>query len=729
MKVLLENFKKFYLYLINKFYKSRNLNFDVLSSFFILQIITAVSIVSYTYIKNSSTIVDFSDRIVESISSSEVSLISTSLNAAMHSTELGSFLVRDPSTINEKNKDLIQFMIGHIKQFKFAEAIFICTESNYFILIMRTKKDATYVQNSEKPLPKKVEFLVRVIDGTTFTPTETWHYLNGNGDKLDEELIPSSQINFVPKSRSWYQKTKQMNANIWSDVYIGNPGKNTLVACGVPLFLQDGTFAGVIATSINLSQLSAEPFFNSGISMIINNKNEIIAHPNGDNLGKNIDGEVKLLTINEIKDKVVTSAFQEIMKDEKKERFIFEHDDSTYIALLKSIKNEGLANNWKFLMITPIDNFIGGVKVTQRNSLLICFTILLLSVVIIALFSKRISVPIHYLSQQADRITNFDLGDAKEVTSGIQEIQKLQSSITRMRKSLASFAKFVPNNLVKKLLDKGIEVKIGGTKKTVTIFFSSISNFNSLIDELSADKMIGQLSEYFTEMTEIINQHNGTVDKYISDEVMAFWGAPVHNQNHALQCCVSALLNQRRLLDLNRKWNFENKPSLLVKIGIHTGEVIVGNIGSSERMNYTILGDSVNLTARFVGVNNIYGTNIIISESTLHALNDHAVVRPLDIITVKGKIESVPIYELIAIKNTDPLVLPTQNQIKFCDEFTKGFRYYLERRWGEAIDIFNNLQLTFGKDEPCDLYVQRCKEFQQNPPPTNWDGVYHMKTK
>lgn len=728
MRFLKEIIKKFYLHLANKLYKSRNLNFDVLSSFFILQIVTALSILSYTYVKNSHILVDFSNRIVESISSSEVSLISNSFNTAMHSTELGSHLLRDISNVDVHNKDLIQFMIGHLTQFKFAEAIFVCTESNYFMLLMRTEYGATYVTNTAKPLPKKATFMIRVIDGTSLKPVEVWYYLDEDGNKIAEETIPQSQITFIPKNRTWYQKSQQMRTNIWTDVYIGNPGKRTLVACAVPLFSENGEFTGVIASSINLNKLSKEPFFNSGISMIINQKGEIIAHPNEANIGQNVDGLPKLIEVRELSDQTVTEAFRIRGQQTAKERFLFEVNKCEYIALFKKIKNEGFTD-WEYFMITPIDNFIGGVKITQRNSLLICLAILTLSILIIALLAKRIAMPIRNLSLQADRITNFDLSAIGEVKSGIKEIQKLQNSITRMRKSLASFARFVPSNLVKKLLDKGTEVKIGGSKRNITIFFSDIVNFSSISELYSAEKMIVQLSEYFEEMTEILNQNNGTVDKYIGDAIMAFWGAPQHDTNHSLHCCVSALLCQRRLLDLNRKWSYEKKPEFLMRIGIHTGEAIVGNIGSSERMNYTILGDSVNLTSRFVSINRVYGTNIIVSDTTVKSLQDNAIVRPLDIVAVKGKIEGVPVYELVALKNADPLVLPSNDQIKFCEEFTKGFRYYLEKRWDEAITIFNNLQLIFGKDEPCGMYIKRCEEFKKSPPPSNWDGVYHLKSK
>ena len=728
MNTFKEYIKNFYLYLINKFYKSRNLNFDVLSSFFILQVFTAASIVSYTYVNNSKTLVDFSNRLMEDNSSSEIMSISNNFADVMRSTEIGSYLVRDISKVDMKNKDLVRFMRGNLDQFDLVDSIHITTESGYFMLLMQLKKGATYRLGTTKPLPKKALYALRVVDRTTPQITEIWYYLDEMGNKIDEEIIPESQMNFDPKNRPWYLKAAQARSNVWSDIFVSNSSMVPSIACVVPLFSESGQFMGTVTSSIGLDNLSRELAINSGISMIINSKSEVVAHPIEKNLSKTVNGEAKLITLDELKDKTAAEAFLIRGQQAEKKRFLFKFNDIEYIALFKGVKTEGFAD-WDYLMLTPIDNFIGGVKVTQRNTLIICLIILILSIMVIVLISKRISTPINNLSKQADRITNFDLGAVDGVKSGIKEIQKLQDSILRMRKSLISFAKFVPKNLVKKLLDKGIEVRIGGTKKQLTIFFSDIANFTAISESYPAEKLVLHLSEYFEEMTEILNKNNGTVDKYIGDAVMAFWGAPHSDSNHSLHCCVSALLCQRRLLDLNRKWVYEKKPQLLTRMGIHTGEAIVGNIGSSERMNYTILGDSVNLAARLEGTNKLYGTNIIVSEATVKHLHDHAVVRPLDIVAVKGKQEGVPIYELVALKNSDPLVLPSDNQIKFCGEFTKGFRFYLEQRWDEAINIFQNLQLDYGRDEPCNIYINRCEEFKKAPPPEGWDGVYHLESK
>lgn len=720
--------KSFFDMLTDRF-RSRNLRFDILSSFFVLQVITAISIVTYTYINNSRTIVDFSNRLMENASLSEVTSIADNFRELLTSTEIGGYLVRDTTKAAVISKDLIQFMLGNCRKYKLVDSIYVATESGYFVQVIPLAPGSTYRVEQTKVLPKKAKYALRIHDRSDVKPAEVWIYLDDDGKKLDEEKIPEAQITFVHKNRPWYTKTAQNRSNIWTDIFVSDATQTPTIACGVPLLSDSGEFIGVFSASVGLPKLALDLQKSAikGVSMVINQKGEIVAHPTEKNYSKVVATETKLITIDDLTDKSASTAYR-LKQIDKQPRFIFKSGGIEYIALFKDFILEGF-KGWEFLMITPLDEYIGAVKHTQRNTLLICLIILILSIVVIAVMARRIAAPINNLSLQADKITNFDLDQVTEVVSGIKEIQKLQNSISRMRKSLISFGKFVPKNLVKKLVDKGVEVKIGGKKKQLSIFFSDIANFTTISETYPPEKLILHLYEYFDEMTAIVAGNNGTTDKYIGDSIMAFWGAPQQDNAHSLNCCLTALLCQKRLLDLNRKWVFEKKPELLTRIGIHTGEVIVGNIGSSERMNYTIIGDSVNLAARLEGANKAYGTNIMLSEATVHHLHDHAVVRPLDIVAVKGKNEGVIVYELVALKNSNPLVLPSDDQLKFCNEFTKAFRFYLEQRWDEALTIFHDLQKIFGQDDPCELYISRCEAFKITPPPADWDGVYHMKSK
>ncbi|HOJ28100.1 MAG TPA: adenylate/guanylate cyclase domain-containing protein [Spirochaetota bacterium] len=213
-----------------------------------------------------------------------------------------------------------------------------------------------------------------------------------------------------------------------------------------------------------------------------------------------------------------------------------------------------------------------------------------------------------------------------------------------------TFSKFVSKTVVDELLKHPDKLKLGGDKKILTVLFSDIRSFTTISEKMTPEELVEHLNEYLQAMTELVFKYDGTLDKYVGDEIMAFWGAPIPQDNHALLACKCAVEMMQVLEQLNKRWVQMNKPALHIGIGINTGEMVVGNMGSASRMDYTLMGDNVNLGARLEGTNKQYGTGIIISEFTYEHVKDHVIARELDLVRVKGKQLPVKIYELIDIK-------------------------------------------------------------------------------
>lgn len=214
-----------------------------------------------------------------------------------------------------------------------------------------------------------------------------------------------------------------------------------------------------------------------------------------------------------------------------------------------------------------------------------------------------------------------------------------------------TFSKFVSKSVVDELLKDPSKVKLGGEKKILTVLFSDIRGFTSISERLTPEELVEHLNIYLQAMTDIVIKYYGTLDKYVGDEIMAFWGAPIEMEDHPLKACRAGIEMMAVLHEMNKKWDQEGKPRLDIGIGINTGDMVVGNMGSSSRMDYTLMGDNVNLGARLEGTNKVYRTNIIISEFTYEYVKDHVIVRELDVIKVKGKERQVKIYELIDLKD------------------------------------------------------------------------------
>lgn len=212
---------------------------------------------------------------------------------------------------------------------------------------------------------------------------------------------------------------------------------------------------------------------------------------------------------------------------------------------------------------------------------------------------------------------------------------------------------------------------------------------------------------------------------------MAFWGAPDADDKQIVNACRAALICQHKLRGLNKYWTVKKQPVLITRIGLHSGTAVVGNVGSTERMNYTALGDSVNLAARLEAINKMYGTYIMISEAVVAGLPSNFITRPIDIVAVKGKNKGVRIFELLGMDN-DPYLHPVSDNIKeFALRFEKAFNLYTKQQWEEAIQAFTALKQDnlYEDDIMSEAYIERCKNFIITPPGPSWDGVIHLKQK
>jgi adenylate cyclase len=246
---------------------------------------------------------------------------------------------------------------------------------------------------------------------------------------------------------------------------------------------------------------------------------------------------------------------------------------------------------------------------------------------------------------------------------------------------------------------------------------------------MPARQLMLLVSEHLDVVTRMVLANSGTVDKFIGDSVMAFWGAPLPQEDHAYNACVTALMVQCAMDDMNANPTTPGQPVLNARIGLHTDQVIVGNIGSYERMSYTALGDGVNLASRLEGVNKVYHTRILISDAVLRRAGEGRVVaRPLDHVAVKGRQGGVTIYELLGVREEGKPISATAAQIRLAEVATRAFTAYMARLWEEAIDLYGEIQELRPGDYPSALLAARCRE-RAAAPSADWNCVHELKEK
>jgi adenylate cyclase len=287
-----------------------------------------------------------------------------------------------------------------------------------------------------------------------------------------------------------------------------------------------------------------------------------------------------------------------------------------------------------------------------------------------------------------------------------------------------AFSTYLAPSVVSQLIQFPENLVLGGEKRVITALFSDVQEFTSISEKLTPEELVDLLNEFLTEMTDIILKYEGTVDKFEGDAIIAFFGAPNPLDNQAEVACRACIEMQNRLAELRLKWRTEEKPELKMRIGLCTGPAVVGNMGSKNRMDYTMMGDTVNTAARLEAVNKVYGSFTLVGDSTYRSAGDNIITREIDSVLVAGKEDPVTIYEIIGYpEDVDDRMQEAANH------YAEGLEAYRNQDWNRALNFFNKALEATPDDGPSKTMLNRCNEYKVNPPARDWNGVFTLLTK
>ncbi|HSC76294.1 MAG TPA: adenylate/guanylate cyclase domain-containing protein [Pseudomonadales bacterium] len=350
---------------------------------------------------------------------------------------------------------------------------------------------------------------------------------------------------------------------------------------------------------------------------------------------------------------------------------------------------------------------------------ILCGVVLAMVLPVGFFIAHRIRKPLAQLTVEMEKVRQFDLDGEVQIRTRIREIDSMVTQLENMKRGLRSFRKYVPDDLVRELIELGADAKLGGNKKELTIFFSDIADFTAMSEKMKPEIQVHYLGQYLNVMNAALLGHCATVDKYIGDGVMAFWGAPRPLEDHAVLACRAALMCQAHVNALNDQWHDHGiEYRFHTRIGINTGDVIVGNMGSDERMSYTVIGDNVNLASRLEGINKIYGTSILITEATKIKTGKYFITRLIDRVVMTGKTVPIDIYELVGEDGSI-----SAGEIRKIRCYEEAYLCYAARRFSQAIVILEEL-LAGNSDTPSVVLLKRCRNYLTAPPDDDWNGAY-----
>jgi adenylate cyclase len=549
-----------------------------------------------------------------------------------------------------------------------------------------------------------------------------------------------------PRHRPWYETARAAGAETWSETYLFLGIEGAFDVPGVcrvaPLYDDQGKLLGVLSASFDVTSLchflQTLQIGQDGLAFVVevrrDGSRQVIAHPQPDILLRDVRQEANLGThelvpVEELADSRVADFLAQVppgLQPAELDGAVPVRCSSGGINYLGSFHclTTRETPDWLICTLLPEREVLGRVEQSNRETLFIAMCVVAGAVLVSLYISAEVAHPLECLAQDAAAIGRLQIDARPSSHSVVLEVDRLGQAMDEMKAGLRSFQKYVPADLVRSLLASGQVANQGGEHKTVTIFFSDIVNFTSLSEGMPPEALVAHLSEYLDTLSRVILEQRGTVDKYIGDGIMAFWGAPALYPQHALAACTAALRAQDQVLRLCAQWKAAGKPLLWTRMGINTGEVIVGNIGSAARLNYTVMGDAVNLASRLEGLNKYYTTSILISEHTFRAAAAGVVARPIDWVSVKGKTEAVLIYDLLGLKGEVPKAFE-----EWAALHAAALRHYQAQEWPQAIALLEQVLQFRSQDGPARELLARCQKFQDDPPGEGWDGVHSMSCK
>jgi adenylate cyclase len=682
-----------------------------MAGFFVcLSIPILIFILVYNYHRNSETIIATLHADVAKTRQVSIENVEAMIRGVAGTVGLlAEVTAADPSFFRtERSREILFRALTTAEEI---DAAVVSFEDGYHRAVTRIDDDR---RRSDPKIPPSANWHMNFIDDFSVgenrrrhrTFFDTWGHLAGEYDVATKTDY---------RTTSGYPEAKQLGALAVTKPQVNVDTGYPIINLRVPVY-HDGAFIGCAGATITLGVLSrflathrASPHGTTIIADVTDG--EIIAASEKQKSVRMVNGRLEVARLENIDDEDAREAYR-LRKQTDRNEFVFAspRDGQELSASFASFP-ESFGRPWQAIILTPTDDFIGELKATDRQIVMIIVGLSVAELLLIYLLSRRLSRPIESISRELKSVEALSFDHPAIRPSNVREIAQLQSAASLLRNSLQSFCAFVPVDVVRGLIKSGIPLALGVERRSLTVLFADLENFSTHAEQSTPDALLDQMSVYFEQVSRAISDEEGTVDKFIGDGIMAFWGAPVALPDHVLRACAGALRAARRMERINEAWRAEGKPTFRIRIGLNSAEVLVGNIGSLERFSYTAIGDGVNVAARLEGINKQFGTTICISDSIYDQAKADLLARPLKRVQVKGRKTEFMIYELLALRTSDDPELRIRDRYEKLSAMTlQASQRFEAGDFPAAERAYRDILKEFPEDALARLMMAECSE-------------------
>ncbi len=486
------------------------------------------------------------------------------------------------------------------------------------------------------------------------TTIETWEFKpkppeDGTGSDAQQryltERISAFRSDYDPLSRSWFSMALQKQAPVWTRPYVFAAAQELGVTYAIPSRRRDASGAQVLvaAGDVTLGRLAdfVRQFSRAGYgdSALLSADGQVLARS---------DQPGRAHALHAPEGGVLGAVHAHMLADGSARGTIATHfpiqvDGRRYLVQTSRIPS----THWRLISWVPEEKLLGGLRRAVLWAMALVLGFLGLIVMVSLRLAQRVTAPVEQLSRIARRIGRLDLDRLPRVQSRVLEIQHLDQALDDSARGLKAFRKFVPVDVVTQLVDRGHDLAPSGEPRRITVMFTDVGGFTRIAETTPIGGLVDQLTQYFNLAAAVVARHGGTIDKYIGDGMLVFWGAPTEWPDAELRACRAALELQTELDALNAQWQAQGRAPFPTRIGIHTGPAITGVLGSNDRLSYTAVGDTMNVASRIEGLNKELGTRILISQTTFEGLGGALPTRRLDAMQIRGRQQPLLVYELL----------------------------------------------------------------------------------
>ena len=709
------------------------LHVSILTLFIVFLFISSGTLTYYNYNKNAETALEIADSLMNEVDGKVRERVSAMFGAtfmlAQDAVELPQIAAKPQFMRHPAQWFLAESLYAHPHIY----SVYMGYSDGDFFQIISLRRARPELRD-RLGAPDSADLAVRRVFRRPLDRhrIELWQFFDGERRMVGSRTVGRSY--FDPRGRPWYHNAISREGTVHTPCYIFT----STGSVGMTVARRfDGPVPGVFGVDITLDELSGflaeQKVGESGIVFMFDSASCLTAHPDP---GKTVYmhsyrmGEsLEQAPLEKTGDPLLEDLSRRLRRGEVTDRMILAGDYGKYLVHVSPVEDHRLSNQF-VAVAAPVSDFTGSVDRTRKASLIFAVVISLLAIPVAVYFSRLISHPLRRLAREAEEIRRFNLESPVDIESKIAEIADLAKAVKTMKSSLSIFGRYVPKVLVRRLLSSNISPEVGGERRELTLLFTDIVDFTSISEGVEPEELMLRMSDYLESVGSEILECEGTIDKFIGDAIMAFWNAPTRQEDHAALACEAALRARQANRLLNDAWDSMGIPPMWTRFGLHTGEVIVGNVGSEDRLNFTAVGSEVNLASRLEGLNKYYGTRILASEQVRERAGDRFVFRSVGMVMPKGTSVPVKVYELLGtVPGDDDYLAARQVLYDSLEDWENAYAAYIAQCFGEAADMFGALAAAAPGDRLAAIMAGKAIQYQVDPPGEDWDGVDIFNTK